>query len=213
MAHSHTHDDHAPIEGSDHPPTKYEILEQTIRELLIEKNVLTADAIRGQIEDMESRTPEKGAEVVARAWTDPEFKALLLRDGTAAVETMGVDMSNAPQLAVVENTPGVHHVIVCTLCSCYPRKLLGIPPAWYKSHAYRSRAVIDPRAVLSEFGTELPADVEIKVVDSTADLRYMVLPSRPDGTEDMSPPELAQLVNRDSMIGVARARDPGTSQA
>ena len=210
MAESHTHDDHAPIEDIARAPTKYEILEQTIRELLIEKDVLTADAIRRQMEDMESRTPEKGAEVVARAWTDPRFKALLLRDGTAAVETMGVDMSHAPKLAVVENTPQVHNVIVCTLCSCYPRKLLGIPPAWYKSHAYRSRTVIDPRAVLREFGTELPDDVEIRVVDSTADLRYMVLPLRPDGTEGMSAPELAQLVNRDSMIGVAQARDPNS---
>lgn len=206
--HTHTHDDHAAIEDLDSPPGKYEILEQTIRELLIEKDVLSADAIRAQMEDMESRTPEKGAEVVARAWTDPDFKALLLQDGTAAVESMGVDMSNAPKLAVVENTPDVHNVIVCTLCSCYPRKLLGIPPAWYKSHAYRSRAVIDPRGVLLEFGTELPAEVEIRVVDSTADLRYMVLPLRPAGTDNMTEPQLAQLVNRDSMIGVATARDP-----
>jgi nitrile hydratase alpha subunit len=210
MAESHTHDDHAPIEDIDRAPTKYEILEQTIRELLIEKKVLTADAIRGQMEDMESRSPEKGAEVVVRAWTDPQFKALLLRDGTAAVETMGVDMSHAPKLAVVENTAEVHNVIVCTLCSCYPRKLLGIPPAWYKSHAYRSRAVIDPRAVLRDFGTELPEEVEIRVVDSTADLRYMVLPMRPAGTDDLSAPELVKLVNRDSMIGVAQARDPSS---
>ena len=204
---SHTHD-HPAIEELDHPPTRYEILEQTIRELLIEKGVLTADAIQRQIEDMESRTPEKGADVVARAWTDPEFKALLLRDGTAAVESIGIDMANAPRLAVVENTPGMHHLIVCTLCSCYPRKLLGIPPAWYKSHAYRSRAVIDPRSVLREFGTEFPAHIEIRVVDSTADLRYIVLPLRPDGTDDMSRDELAGLVNRDSMIGVTQARVP-----
>ena len=208
MSDGHTHDDHAPIEDLDRPPGKYEILEQTIRELLIEKDVLSADAIRAQMEDMESRNPEKGAEVVARAWTDPQFKALLLADGTAAVESMGVDMSHAPKLAVVENTPDVHNIIVCTLCSCYPRKLLGIPPAWYKSHAYRSRAVIDPRGVLLEFGTELPAEVEIRVVDSTADLRYMVLPLRPAGTDNMTEPQLAQLVNRDSMIGVATARDP-----
>jgi nitrile hydratase alpha subunit len=212
MAESHTHDDHAPIEDIDRAPTRYEILEQTIRELLIEKNVLTADAIRGQMENMESRTPEKGAEVVVRAWTDPQFKALLLRDGTAAVETMGVDMSHAPKLAVVENTAEAHNVIVCTLCSCYPRKLLGIPPAWYKSHAYRSRTVIDPRAVLREFGTELPEEVEIRVVDSTADLRYMVLPMRPAGTDDLTAPELVKLVNRDSMIGVAQARNPAESQ-
>ena len=204
----HSHEDHAPIEDVDRPPNKYEILEQTVRELLIEKNVLSADAIRRQMEDMESRTPEKGAEVVARAWSDPEFKEFLLRDGTAAVESVGVDMSNAPRLAVVENTRDVHHVIVCTLCSCYPRKLLGIPPAWYKSHAYRSRAVIDPRGVLRDFGTELASDVEIRVVDSTADLRYMVLPLRPQGTDGMSESQLANLVNRDSMIGVARARDP-----
>ena len=205
---SHDHDDHATIEELDHPPTRYEILEQTIRELLIEKGVLTADAIQRQIEDMESRTPEKGAAVVARAWTDPEFKALLLRDGTAAVESVGIDMANAPRLAVVENTPSIHHLIVCTLCSCYPRKLLGIPPAWYKSHAYRSRAVIDPRGVLREFGTEVPEHIEIRVVDSTADLRYIVLPLRPNGTDDMSSDELAGLVNRDSMIGVTQARAP-----
>ncbi len=204
---SHTHE-HVTVEEPDHPPTRYEVLEQTIRELLIEKGVLTADAIQRQIEDMESRTPEKGAAVVARAWTDPEFKALLLRDGTAAVESVGVDMANAPRLAVVENTPSVHHLIVCTLCSCYPRKLLGIPPAWYKSHAYRSRAVIDPRGVLREFGTEFPEHIQIRVVDSTADLRYIVLPLRPNGTDDMSRDELAGLVNRDSMIGVTQARAP-----
>ena len=148
------------------------------------------------------------AAVVARAWTDPEFKALLLRDGTAAVESVGIDMATAPRLAVVENTPGMHHLIVCTLCSCYPRKLLGIPPAWYKSHAYRSRAVIDPRGVLREFGTEFPEHIEIRVVDSTADLRYIVLPLRPNGTDGMSRDELAELVNRDSMIGVTQARAP-----
>lgn len=208
MSHTHDDHDHAAIEELDHPPTRYEILEQTIRELLIEKGVLTADAIQRQIEDMESRTPEKGAAVVARAWTDPEFKALLLRDGTAAVESVGIDMANAPRLAVVENTPGMHHLIVCTLCSCYPRKLLGIPPAWYKSHAYRSRAVIDPRGILREFGTEFPEHTEIRVVDSTADLRYIVLPLRPNGTDYMSRDELAGLVNRDSMIGVTQARAP-----
>ena len=209
MSHDHDHGEHAAIEDRDRPPTRYEILEQTVRELLIEKGVLTAQAIQRQMEDMDSRTPEKGAVVVARAWTDPKFKALLLRDGTAAVESIGIDMANAPRLAVVENTPELHHLVVCTLCSCYPRKLLGIPPAWYKSHAYRSRAVIDPRGVLREFGTELARDVEIRVVDSTADLRYMVLPLRPADTEDWSREALAQLVNRDSMIGVSSARTPG----
>ncbi len=209
MSHAHDHDEHAAIEYFDRPPTRHEILEQTIRELLIERGVLTAEAIRRQMEDMESRTPEQGAVVVARAWTDPEFKALLLRDGTAAVASVGIDMANAPRLAVVENTPDVHHLIVCTLCSCYPRKLLGIPPAWYKSHAYRSRAVADPRGVLKEFGTELAEEVEIRVVDSTADLRYMVLPARPEGTDDLSCEELAQVVTRDSMIGVSRVRTSG----
>ena len=209
MSHAHEHGEHAAIEDLDRPPTRYEILEQAVRELLIEKGVLTAATIRRQMEDMDSRTPEKGAAVVARAWTDSEFKTLLLRDGTAAVESVGIDMAHAPKLAVVENTPEVHHLIVCTLCSCYPRKLLGIPPAWYKSHAYRSRAVVDPRGVLREFGTELAQDVEIRVVDSTADLRYMVLPRRPADTESWSREALARLVSRDSMIGVSPARTPG----
>lgn len=209
MSQVHDHDGHAAIEDLDRPPSRYEILEQAVRELLIEKGVLTAAAIRRQMEDMDSRTPEQGAAVVARAWTDPAFKALLLRDGTAAVESVGIDMANAPRLAVVENTPRLHHLVVCTLCSCYPRKLLGIPPAWYKSHAYRSRAVIDPRGVLEEFGTALAPEVEIRVVDSTADLRYMVLPLRPAGTADWPREALAGLVNRDSMIGVSPVRSPG----
>ena len=209
MSHVHNHDGHAAIEDLDRPPSRHEILEEAVRELLIEKGVLTAAAIRRQMEDMDSRTPEQGATVVARAWTDPAFKALLLRDGTAAVESVGIDMANAPRLAVVENTPHLHHLVVCTLCSCYPRKLLGIPPAWYKSHAYRSRAVIDPRGVLEEFGTRLAPEVEIRVVDSTADLRYMVLPLRPAGTAEWPREALARLANRDSMIGVSRARSPG----
>jgi nitrile hydratase len=141
--------------------------------------------------------------VVARAWVDPEFKALLLKDATAACESLGFDMNVFDvKLTVVENTPSEHNVIVCTLCSCYPRMLLGMPPAWYKSRAYRSRLVREPRAVLREFGTVLPDDVSVRVHDSTADLRYIVLPMRPEGSEHLSEAQLAQLVSRDSMVGV-----------
>ena len=167
---------------------------------------ITAAELQRQIEDVESRNPGMGARVVARAWVDPQFKARLLADAKAAVTELGIDVANSPELKVVENTAEVHHMIVCTLCSCYPKVLLGIPPAWYKNPEYRSRAVIEPRAVLKEFGTELPADVEVRVVDSTADLRYMVLPARPSGTERMNERELAELVHRDAMIGVSVVR-------
>ena len=176
-----------------------------MRELLVEKGILTADELRRQVEHMDSRTPALGARVVARAWTDPAFKARLLADGNAALTEIGLERG-AYRLAVVENTPAVHNVIVCTLCSCYPRWLLGLPPDWYKSREYRSRVVREPRAVLAEFGLALAQDVLVRVHDSTADLRYLVLPLRPAGTEGRSEAELAALVTRDTMVGVAVPR-------
>ncbi|MSP51925.1 MAG: nitrile hydratase subunit alpha [Alphaproteobacteria bacterium] len=215
MSDTHAHDGHehgdphAPIEEGG-TPDRFLVLEQAIRELLIEKGVLTADAIRRQMESTDARTPARGAQVAARAWVDADFRAWLLADAKAAVESMGFDISPGPGLAVVENTDRRHHMVVCTLCSCYPRKLLGIPPAWYKSRAYRSRAVNDPRGVLQEFGTELPQTTEIRVVDSTADLRYMVLPLRPRGTKGWNEAQLSTLVTRDALIGVTLAREPGS---
>jgi nitrile hydratase alpha subunit len=212
MAHAHAHDHdqadpHAPIEQHEDYRPESLLLEQALRELLIENNVFTAVDIQRQIEDTESRNPGLGAKVVAHAWVNPDFKARLLADPKPALTAFGVDVSSSPELKVVENTEGVHHMIVCTLCSCYPKMLLGIPPAWYKSREYRSRAVIEPRAVLEEFGCEVPDEVEVRVVDSTADLRYFVLPKRPAGTEGFSEARLAELVNRDSMIGVSFARE------
>jgi len=151
-------------------------------------------------------SPEIGARMVARAWTDPEYYALLMRDGKAAAEAMGASMAGAPELGVLENTPKQHHLVVCTLCSCYPRALLGYPPGWYKSFAYRSRAVREPRAVLAWWGTPMADDVEIRVVDSTADYRWMVLPMRPAGTEGWSAEKLASIITRDALVGVAVPR-------
>jgi nitrile hydratase len=151
-------------------------------------------------------SPQIGARMVARAWTDPDYYALLMRDGKAAAEAMGASMAGAPELGVLENTPSQHHLVVCTLCSCYPRALLGYPPGWYKSFAYRSRAVREPRAVLAEWGTQLSDDVEIRVVDSTADYRWMVLPMRPEGTEGWSAEKLASIITRDALVGVAVPR-------
>ena len=151
-------------------------------------------------------SPEIGARMVARAWTDPDYYALLMRDGKAAAEAAGASMAGAPELGVLENTPSQHHLVVCTLCSCYPRALLGYPPGWYKSFAYRSRAVREPRAVLAEWGTQISDDVEIRVVDSTADYRWMVLPMRPEGTEGWSVEKLAGIVTRDALVGVAVPR-------
>jgi nitrile hydratase len=154
----------------------------------------------------ERASPQIGARMVARAWTDPDYYALLMRDGKAAAEAMGASMAGAPELGVLENTPSQHHLVVCTLCSCYPRALLGYPPGWYKSFAYRSRAVREPRAVLAEWGTQLSDDVEIRVVDSTADYRWMVLPMRPEGTEGWSAEKLASIITRDALVGVAVPR-------
>ncbi len=202
---THTHDGpdpHAPRPDHDDTLTHHKMLEIAVRELLIEKGILTADEIRQAVERMDARGPHLGAKVVAKAWTDPAFKARLLKDGSVAVEEAGVQMDQPTRLIVVENTPEVHNLVVCTLCSCYPRMVLGIPPDWYKSRAYRSRAVREPRAVLAEFGTQLPDNVTVRVHDSTADMRYLVLPMRPKGSEGLDQAKLAALVTRDSMIGV-----------
>lgn len=209
--HDHDHDhDHAATFQPDirEPSAEWEFLEIALRELLIEKGVVTAREIEDTIEAWEHKSPEQGAKVVARAWVDGDFKQRLLEDGNAAVQELGIDFE-APKLVAVENTPQLHHMVVCTLCSCYPRPLLGIPPLWYKSREYRSRAVREPRAVLAEFGTELPDSIEVRVLDSTADCRFLVVPSRPAGTEGMSEDNLAALVTRDSMIGTAQAFTPG----
>ena len=189
--------------------TQYEKRTDAIMTLLADKGVVTLDEVRQRIEDMDARTPAQGAQVVARAWRDPAFKARLLANGKAAIAEMGFDFGTATELVVVENTPALHHVVVCTLCSCYPRLLLGRPPEWYKSLPSRSRTVADPRGVLNEFGLELDPGVEVRVLDSTADIRYLVLPMRPPGTEGMSEEELSSLVTRDAMIGVAQPRSGG----
>jgi len=188
--------------GNYQPLTYFQLMEVSLRELLVEKGVVSEQAVRDTVEDMRRRGPETGARVVARAWIDADFKRLLLENGTRACEAMGIDVP-ALKLVVVENTPQVHNMIVCTLCSCYPRMLLGIPPDWYKSRNYRSRAVREPRAVLAEFGLRIGGDVTIRVHDSTADMRYMVLPMRPAGTQGWDEAQLASIVSRDSMIGVA----------
>ena len=201
--HHHTHDhSHDPV-GLHEPRAEYVRLERAVRELLIAKGVLTAEEIRAQIELMDSRTPAVGARIVARAWCDPAFKARLLADARKAAREFGVDTENTAIVVALENTPTLHHMVVCTLCSCYPKAIIGVPPAWYKSSAYRARAVIEPRTVLKEFGTELADNVEIRVVDSTADMRYLVVPLRPAGTEGWSEDRLAALVGRDSLIGTA----------
>jgi len=201
--HHHDHDDHAPIEedGGEH-----EIVERAIRSLLIERGLITAEDFRREIEVMETRDPAAGARLVARAWVDPAFRTRLVAAPLEAARALGVETAGFPPFLVMEDGPKLHHVVVCTLCSCYPRGVLGIPPAWYKSRAYRSRVVRDPRAVLAEFGTVLADEVEIRVVDSTADLRYIVLPERPVGTEGWSEERLAGIVTRDAMIGVTLPR-------
>ena len=179
-----------------------------LNELLIEKGVYTAAQLREQIARIESVEPSThGALVVAKAWSDPGFKSDLLTDGNAAVTKLGYS-AGYTLLTVLENTPTVHNVVTCTLCSCYPRTLLGRPPTWYKTASYRSRLVREPRAVLREFGTVIGDDVEVRVHDSTAELRYLVMPLRPDGTDGFSEEELARLITRDSMIGVALAEEP-----
>ena len=170
------------------------------------KGLVTEAEITERQTITERASPEIGARMVARAWTDPVYYALLMKDGKAAAEAAGASMAGAPELGILENTPKQHHLVVCTLCSCYPRALLGYPPGWYKSFAYRSRAVREPRAVLAEWGTQIPDDMEIRVVDSTADYRWMVLPMRPKGTEGWSAEKLASIITRDALVGVALPR-------
>ncbi len=202
--HGHHHDPHAPQKDHDAGPAgPYEVLERAMRELMIEKGIMTAEEINAQIDLMDSRSPALGAKVVARAWADPTFKTRLLNDTRAALGEMKIEIGTLADFRTVENTPETHNVVVCTLCSCYPKLLLGIPPSWYKSTAYRSRVVIDPRGVLDEFGVEVPDSVEVRVHDSTADLRYIVLPMRPPGTDGWTEKKLASIVTRDAMIGTA----------
>jgi nitrile hydratase subunit alpha len=188
--------------GRYQPYDYFQLMEVSLRELLVEKGVVTEDAIAGAMRTMRERGPERGAAMVARAWLDPAYKGRMLADGSAAAEELGFEVPGL-RLIVVENTPQEHNVIVCTLCSCYPRMLLGIPPEWYKSRPYRSRVVREPRKVLAEFGLKIAPQVRIRVHDSNADMRYLVLPMRPKGTEGWSEERLAATVTRDCLIGVA----------
>ncbi len=209
----HDHHDHLSPSGhpyrpdDDHPLTYWQQMEIAVRELLIEKGVTTAAEINAQIDAMDARTPANGAAVVARAWTDPAFRDALLADASAATRDIGFDIGPM-KLIALENTPTEHNVVVCTLCSCYPRNLLGLPPDWYKSRAYRSRTVKEPRKVLAEFGVTLPDTTTVRVHDSTADMRYVVIPARPEGTDGWSADDLAKLVTRDSMIGTGLPKSP-----
>ena len=199
---------HEPVH---HPePESYAALRtKALESLLIEKGFISTDAVDEIVRTYEQDIgPLNGARVVARAWTDSDYRRWLLADGTAAIADMGFKGSEGAQIIVLENTPSVHNMVVCTLCSCYPWPILGLPPTWYKSAAYRSRAVIEPRAVLEEFGLRLGDEVEVRVWDSTAEVRYMVLPERPAGTERLSEAELVPLVSRDAMVGVAKAAAP-----
>ncbi|MFO7770887.1 MAG: nitrile hydratase subunit alpha [Roseovarius gahaiensis] len=209
----HDHHDPSGLSPSGHPyradndaPLSYwQRMEIAVRELLIEKGHLDAAAVAAQIDAMDARSPANGAAVVARAWCDPAFKARLLDNASQACRDMGFDIGPL-HLIAVENTPDTHNMVVCTLCSCYPRNLLGVPPDWYKTREYRARAVREPRAVLREFGVDLPDSTAIRVHDSTADMRYIVLPARPAGTDGMTQADLAALVTRDSMIGTGLPR-------
>jgi len=202
----HDHHDHLSPSGhpyrpdDDHPLTYWQQMEIAIRELLIEKDITSAQEIARQIDTMDRRSPADGAAVVARYWTDAAFRDALHSDARAATAALGFDIGPM-NLIALPNTPDIHNVVVCTLCSCYPRNLLGLPPDWYKSRAYRSRTVREPRKVLAEFGVNLPADTQVRVHDSTADMRYIVIPNRPAGTDGWSMDQLATLVTRDSMIG------------
>jgi nitrile hydratase len=194
-------------QGTYRPLSYFQLMEVSLRELLTEKGILSGEQIDAEVENMRSRDPSRGAFVVARAWLDETFRKRLLENGTKACQELGLDVP-ALKLVVVENTPQVHNAVVCTLCSCYPRMLLGLPPDWYKSRPYRSRMVREPRTVLGEFGLKIEDDVAIRVHDSTADMRYLVLPMRPEGTQGWSEERLACLVTRDAMIGVSVPRAP-----
>jgi len=210
------HGNGADHDGHDHEgavpdgrPPYYALRIRAIQALLVEKGVLTQEDIQNQIDYIESRTPALGARMVAKAWVDPEYRKRLLANAKTAAAELGIDASGVTEIVAVENTDRVRNMIVCTLCSCYPRPILGRPPDWYKSFSYRSRAVVEPRAVMAEFGTDVPDDVEVRVHESTADIRYLVLPQRPPGTESWTEEQLAALVTRDSMVGVTDVRlDP-----
>jgi len=215
------HDEHGHPEGHRHDagaepghsdvPSEMTLRVKALESLLVEKGLVDPAALDAIVETYEHKIgPRNGARVVAKAWTDPAYKARLLRDATAAVAEFGYTGRQGEHMMAVENTPRVHNLVVCTLCSCYPLAVLGLPPVWYKSAPYRSRAVIDPRGVLREFGLVLPDEVEVRVWDSTAEIRYLVLPERPAGTENLGEEQLAALVTRDAMIGVAKVPAPGT---
>lgn len=203
--HDHDHP-HAPVTDGDEPAAAARA--RALEELLVSKGVVRREDVRRMVDWLVSRTPADGARLVARAWVDPEFKERLLGNAREAALELALDPGPSPVVIAVENTRAVHHMVVCTLCSCYPRALLGPPPDWYKSLPYRSRAVSDPRGVLTEFGVELNDEVELRVLDSTADIRYLVIPRRPAGSEEMSEQQLAALVTRDAMIGVAQPVSP-----
>lgn len=211
MAHDHHHHDHHHDHDHEHAALPDTLLRtKALESLLTEKGLVDPRALDELIDTYEHRVgPKNGARVVARAWVDPQFKAKLLANGSEAIEGFGFEGRQGKDMVVVENTPKVHNMVVCTLCSCYPWPVLGLPPVWYKSSPYRARAVIDPRGVLAEFGVTLPDTVEVKVWDSTAEVRYLVLPMRPQGSEQMSEAELAELVTRDSMIGTGLPLPPG----
>ena len=208
---AHSEHDRGPHHDHDHQavPSDLNLRVKAIESLLVDKGVVDRAALDAIVDTYETKIgPRNGARVVARAWVDPAYKKRLLTRASAAIAELGYEGGQGEDMVVLENTPQVHNLIVCTLCSCYPWPVLGLPPVWYKSAPYRSRAVIDPRGVLREFGVQLPDDVEVRVWDSTAELRYLVLPERPAGTEHMSEEELAALVTRDSMVGVAKVTAP-----
>jgi nitrile hydratase subunit alpha len=207
----HDHSDHHHDEGEHQqaPPSDLALRVAALESLLVEKGLVDPAALDALVETYEHRIgPRNGAKVVARAWVDPAYRARLLTDATAAIAELGFGGLQGEHMVAVENTPQVHNLVVCTLCSCYPLPILGLPPVWYKSAPYRSRAVLDPRGVLEEFGLTLAPETEIRVWDSTAEIRYLVIPERPSGTEHLSEQQLAELVTRDAMIGVARAIPP-----
>ncbi|MBE7636118.1 nitrile hydratase subunit alpha [Sneathiella sp. P13V-1] len=200
MGHNHKHS--APL-----PETVLRV--KSLESLLVEKGLVKTEALDALVDRYENKVgPRNGAQVVAKAWSDPDYKARLMKDASAAIAELGYTGAQGEEIVAVENTPDVHNVVVCTLCSCYPWPVLGLPPVWYKSAPYRSRVVREPRAVLEEFGTHIPDDVEVRVWDSTAETRYLVIPERPEGTEGLSEEALADLVNRDSMIGTRKADSP-----
>ena len=202
MTHDHSHD-HTEL------PSEMELRVKALETLLVEKGLVDPAALDVLIDTYENKVgPKNGAQVIAKAWTDPSYRTWLLEDAAAAISSLGFAGRQGEHITVVENTPSVHNLVVCTLCSCYPWPVLGLPPTWYKSAPYRARAVADPRGVLKEFGTELPDDTQINVWDSTAEMRYLILPERPTDTDDWSAEDLALLVSRNSMIGTERARLP-----